>query len=261
MKILFPGMDPYLEQPGVWNQIHTHLISHIQHFLAQKLEPNYYAIIEQLTYISLTSPNGNPPKNRPGKPDVLVLSRPHKQPIGAAVAVMDRTRIKPIVGTLPMLEEVKHRYLKIKRVRDNEVITVIEILSPANKTGRGRREYKEKRQEIFETETNLVEIDLLRKGKSLPMGIMQTNDYRIMVSRGSKRPWVDVYLFSIRDAIPDFPIPLRPGESEPYLPLNDILHDVYEQGRYYLFVDYNYTLTPSVSDKDRKWINTFSPHP
>ena len=128
---------------------------------------------------------------------------------------MQKPHLEPITGVLPIQEEVKHRYLKIKRVGDNEVITVIEILSPANKTGRGRQEYEKKRQEIFRSETNLVEIDLLRQGKPLPMGVTQTNDYRLMVSRGDKRPWADVYLFSMRDTIPDLPIPLHLGEAGP----------------------------------------------
>lgn len=255
MNTPFPGMDPYLEQPGVWNQVHTHLISHIQHFLAQKVEPNYYVVIEQLTYLSLTTPNDTPSHNRPGKPDVLVVSGSPKKTPTEPVAVMDKSHIEPIVAALPMLEEVKHRYLKIKSVGNNEVITIIEILSPANKRGRGREEYETKRQEIFRSQTNLVEIDLLRQGQPLPMGLSQTNDYRIMVSRGHERPWAEIYLFSLRDAIPDVPIPLRQGDEEPVLPLNDILHDIYEQGRYYLFVDYSYTLTPAVSDKVADWIN------
>ena len=37
MPTPFPGMDPYLEQPGIWKQVHTGLIIDIQKYLARLL--------------------------------------------------------------------------------------------------------------------------------------------------------------------------------------------------------------------------------
>lgn len=45
------------------------------------------------------------------------------------------------------------------------------------------------------------------------------------------RPRADVYLFGVRDSIPDIPIPLRPDEDEPVLALNRIVHDLYDRAR------------------------------
>ena len=35
----FPGMDPYLEYPGLWPDVHHNLISDTQDFLAHQLRP------------------------------------------------------------------------------------------------------------------------------------------------------------------------------------------------------------------------------
>lgn len=56
------------------------------------------------------------------------------------------------------------------------------------------------------------------------------SDYRIAISRSWQRPRADLYLFSVRQPIPSFLVPLRPGEQEPVLPLNRILHDLYDLG-------------------------------
>src|SRR5687768_6784864 len=159
MKTPFPGMDPYLEQEGVWNQVHTSLIVSIQQFLAPLVQPNYKVIIEQLTYISLSSPNGDPKPPTTGKPDNLIISPKGYQP-SAAVAVVSPATISPFPAILPMPEEEVHRYLEI-RDKEDDVITVIEILSPTNKRGKGRKQYLDKRADILGSFTNLVEIDLL----------------------------------------------------------------------------------------------------
>lgn len=157
---------------------------------------------------------------------------------------------------------VKQRYLEIRDVATREVITVIEILSPANKRrGDGRRQYERKRQKVLESQTHLVEIDLLRAGDPMPLALPGAAEngppaYRIVVSRSPRRPYADVYLFSLRQPIPNVPIPLRPGDEEPLLPLNDLLHAVYDQGAYDLVVDYGRPPQPPLADEDAAWSQT-----
>jgi len=43
-------MDPYLEQSGIWNQIHTDLIVYIRRHLTSLLRPRYVVAIEQRTF-------------------------------------------------------------------------------------------------------------------------------------------------------------------------------------------------------------------
>ena len=78
-----------------------------------------------------------------------------------------------------------------------KVVTVLELLSPANKSpGEGRRLYEEKRLQVLGTRTHLVEVDLLRGGEPMTMrGNGQGRHYRILVSRSERRPQADLQQF------------------------------------------------------------------
>lgn len=252
MPTPFPGMDPYLESPGIWQQVHATLIVEIQHFLNPLLRPRYYVAIEQLTYLTLLPP----PEDRVGRPDAAaVISSEREMGPGGGAAVAPVAVIEPVVAELPQPEEIKQRHLEIRDAETHMVITAIEILSPANKIGReGREQYEQKRFKILGSLTNLVEIDLLRGGRPMPMKVPYQKDYRLVISRSHHRPQAEIYLFGLRDAIPEIPIPLRPNEEEPRLPLNHLLHDLYDKGSYDLMVDYRRPPSPPVSDDDAGWI-------
>ena len=59
--------------------------------------------------------------------------------------------------------------------------------------------------------------------------------------------------FGLREPIPDIPVPLRPGEIEPILPLNQVLHDLYDRAGYDQVVDYRQPAVPPLSTEDAAW--------
>ncbi len=161
-----------------------------------------------------------------------------------------------MLAEIPMPEEVVERFLEIRSVQTAEVVTVIELLSPANKSNpTGRQEYNDKRQKVLSSKTNLIEIDLLRGGESPPLYWRQEQqcDYRIVVSRAWQRPQVEVYCIGLRQPLPSIPVPLRRSESEPSLELNQLLHDLYDRAGYDLAVDYKQPASPPLSDSDAAW--------
>ncbi len=253
MPTPFPGMDPYLENQGLWEEVHTNLIVEIQHFLSPLVRPYYRVAVERYAYLSLFPVDDSLPV---GKPDVLVLfpGEQESQAMPVATTTTVTATVEPLVAELPMPEEIRPRYLEIREIKTNEVVTVIEVLSRANKThAQGRKKYINKRFKVLESLTHLVEIDLLREGQALPMKISGQNNYRILISRSQNRPQADVYLFSMRDAIPDISIPLRLGEKEPVLCLNQILHQLYDEVGYDLAIDYSQPPVPPLSDEDAVW--------
>lgn len=213
MPTPFPGMDPYLEQPELWNQVHNRLIVAIADALTPQIVPVYHVSIEERVYTS----------NDDSLPINLGL-------------------------------EITERFLEIKSTRTGEVVTVIEVLSPKNKRSKdGRQAYENKRLKIFASNTSLVEIYLLRAGEPMPIFGDAKGDYYILVSRGYGRPDADLYTFTVRDVLPAFPIPLKQGDTEPVLDLQQLLHDIYERARFDLVIDYSQPAKPPLSPEDTAW--------
>jgi len=253
MPTPFPGMDPYLEHPGLWEDVHTRLIVAIADALGPQVRPHYRVAVERRTYLAILASDEF---ELVGKPDVLIASPPGvaapATPTAAAAGII------PQVGELPMPDEIVERYLEVRDIVAGEVITTIEILSPTNKLSReGRRQYERKRLKILGSATHLIEIDLLRAGESFPIRMQNgspISPYYVIVSRAQQRPLADVYLFGLRDRIPEIPVPLRPGEAEPVLYLNTLLHDLFDRAGYEQVIDYRKPLEPAPAPDDAAWL-------
>lgn len=141
-----------------------------------------------------------------------------------------------------------------------EVVTIVEVLSPANKRAvRGRDAYLQKRERLLGSSTHLVEIDLLCTGEPMPMaGALRDLDYRIVVSRQGRRPHADLYMFTVREPIPGFALPLKPQSSEPIVQLNLLLEQVMERAGSSVVLDYHQPPMPAMKPEDESWLNECS---
>src|SRR2546430_586256 len=100
---------------------------------------HYRVDIELRTYIALLTS-----ESLAGISDVLVVSSAHE--VGRPMAPAPAIGTAPQVVEVPMPEEIHERYLVVYEVTTQEVVTVIEILSLANKlTHEGREAYEAKR--------------------------------------------------------------------------------------------------------------------
>lgn len=253
----FPGMNPYLENPELWPEVHSRLIVAIADAIAPALLPNYYVAIEKRIY--LTAPVDNV---LVGIPDVSVVSQGERTAQesdrnATSTATLSKPD-EPQTVTVPLAEEVQERYLEIRDTKTRMVVTTIELLSPKNKRlGEGREAYLRKRQRILTSDTHLVEIDLLRGGKPMPMqGVTQLKDYRILISRSDVRPQAQLYTFNLQDAIPKIELPLKAGENSPIVELKPILDGVYDRGGYRFRIDYGQQTIPTLSMDKVAWVNT-----
>lgn len=248
----FPGMNPYLEHPALWAGVHMLLIAALAESLTPQLRPKYRVAVEVRMYES----SGE--SLLVGIPDVVVKPSPSvtNQPaLNVAVAELST---QPLTVTVPMPEKVKQGYLEIREVATREVVTAIELLSPVNKrSGEGRKDYETKRLRVLGSSTHLVEIDLLRNGKPMPIlnnGI--ESHYRILSSRSDRRPQADLYAFNLQQQIPLFPIPLKSGDTEPLVDLHQLIDTVYDRGGYDLELDYSQQPIPALSEMDAAWADT-----
>jgi len=246
----FPGMDPWLERPGLWPEVHSNLVISLQRVLVPLVRPRYYVAVQQRNVIAVA-----PPERNVIIPDLAVGLRDESFPmIGSSLAAL----AEPIAVEVPVPEMIPEDYLEIVDAANERVITVIEILSPSNKQpGEDRKRYESKRNRIFRIDTNFVEIDLLRDGEPMPFTFLQSNGhlshYRILVKRGDYGRRALLYPFSVRHSIPVFPLPLQPGDAEPPVRLGEVLKEVYDQCGYDYRIDYSRPLEPPLSEADVQW--------
>src|SRR4051812_23765860 len=122
----FPGMDPYLEVQPFWSDLHAALNTAMKAELKKRL-PARYAVWSDV-YIWLHEPDAEMRIKK--KPDVLV-THPSTEP-GSPRGLA--TLAAPATTLLPAVRREGNRYLKIKEIPSGQVVTVVELLSPANKT-------------------------------------------------------------------------------------------------------------------------------
>ena len=246
MRNPFPGMNPYLEQPSLWHQVHNRLIVAIADDLTPQIVPKYRVAIEERVYTSIDD------SLLVGIADVAIS---HSNASGTGLTLTTPKLTQPSKVRVPIPEQVTERFLEVKATQSGAVISTIELLSPKNKRSKeGREAYEIKRQKILGSATNLVEIDLLRQGEPMPILGFAATGYQILVSRGWCRPDADLYNFGLKDRIPSFPLPLRQGEFEPVVDLQRLLNEVYERARFDLAIDYSQPVKPTLPLEQATWI-------
>src|SRR5262249_7000368 len=155
MAMPFPGMDPYLEHPALWPGVHTRLIVALANQLRPRIRPRYVASVEDRVFIE------GPADQR--IPDVWVQRI--REDVAPRMTELAGVATPVIVEGGPL--EVHESYIEILDLyREHRVVTVIEVVSPSNKTaGPGRKSYLEKQGANLASDAHLVEIDLLRRGR------------------------------------------------------------------------------------------------
>ncbi len=241
-------MDPYLENRALWPDFHNSFIAAIREWVAPLVRPRYYVALEERTYLFRSFDI-----EVIGRPDVAVIEGPGARGPSPKERTVAESAVLEV--DLPMMDEVSETYLQVHETATKRVVTVLELLSPANKLhSRGRRKYEKKRERILHSRTHLVEVDLLRDGEPMPLSKQPAPmDYRILVSRSPSRPRAQPYAFSVRQAIPSVPLPLLAGDPEPVVDLNSILHDLYERAGFDLRLDYSAPALPPLQEDDTAW--------
>jgi hypothetical protein len=252
MSTIFPGMDPYLEEPLGWPSLHSRFVVYLADELQSRLQPRYVASVEQRVY--LEGPD------RQVIPEVwLKQDRPAAVPTALAVADADaplRVDVQPL--------EVRETYVAVLDLRTRQrVVTVIELTSPSNKyAGAGRDSYVEKQKEVLASETHLVEIDLLRFGPHVlavpEYTVRRHGSYYYLVSVNRARPprsHFELYPRRLAERLPRFALPLAEGDPDIVVDLQKVFAHAYDAGGYRYRTDYNVPCDPPLSREDQDWAN------
>src|SRR5438552_1246389 len=252
-----PGMDPFLEDPAVFPDLHDNLIAELRNAINAQLPPPYYASSASRVWVE--------PSQRRLGPDVDVL-RPERPGSGAVASPPVATAVArpPVVVRIPK-EEVREIYLDIYAKPGNErLVTTIEVLSLTNKTsaGEGRPQYLQKQREVLASKVNLVEIDLLRGGQHTTVVRLEDAlvkagpfDYHVCVRAFEEPDDFVIYPISLGERLPIVKIPLLPGDGSVPVDLQALLDRCYDMGLYQRRVPYGErTPVPPLSPEQTVWV-------
>jgi hypothetical protein len=245
-------MDPYLE--AHWRDIHARLVIYSCDAIQGVLPDSLRARVEESVLLEL--PDGF--ADHPLYPDVRVVERPKKR--GAAGKPEPSVAVAEPEIVSVELPPVTETFIEIiDRESGNRVVTVIEFLSPSNKTmGRNRDQYLRKQSEICASNANLVEIDLNRTGMhtlAFPMEALTfgRTPYRASVRRPNKPGQSEVYSMPLEARLLTLKIPLRPEDSDVPLDLQALIDQCYRNGAYEDTLDYASEAIPSLTGPDKEW--------
>jgi hypothetical protein len=217
-------MDPYLERPSLWPDVHHRIITAICDQIQMQIVPRYIAQITP--YIAL-----------------------------------EQIEIAPSRRAIVLEAPTRYARIEIRAVNDETLVTAIELLSPVNKRPGvdGADAYEKKRQELFQSSAHLLEIDLLRAGKRpLPARPERLPDdpYFVFLHRREDWPRVGIWPCALQKPLPTVPVPLRRPDPDVVLSLTQVLQQVYRNARYDLQVDYRTAPPPpDLAPEDATWLD------
>jgi Protein of unknown function (DUF4058) len=125
MQSPFPGMDPYLEHPALWPDVHNRLIVALDDDLTDRVAPRYYVGLERRTHLLKADD-----LVFVGRPDPAVAPTVETPALAPQLA---RTSTLMLGVDAPMQDEIAENFLEIHEVKTRKLITIVELLSPVNK--------------------------------------------------------------------------------------------------------------------------------
>jgi hypothetical protein len=214
-------MNPFLEQSDTWRDFHNRFITHLGDRLSGLVSDRYLVKVEVRLYLHQLD--------------------------------------EPVQLEFPAAVVERHAALEIRDRRDRRVVTVLEVLSPTNKRpGADRDDYLAKRRQVVASQTNLVEIDLLRGGTRPDFPSLPACDYYVLVARYADRPKLGFWPIGLRDPLPTVPVPLADDDPSVDLDLKGVLDQTYDGARFDRYI-YNEGPQPPLSTADAAWAREFLP--
>lgn len=176
-----------IERARMWSYFHKDWLLQIRVALRRQLPPDYAVFVESETVLIT-------PDRTAGAllPDLAIA-----RGTAASVAVIPSGATAAVIEADETCETETHYTLVIRRAPNQEVVAVVELLSPSNK-GQGNRfdqqKFLRKRAEYLDAGVNLLEIDALKSGeRTLPPALAALEKYPrtawTLAQAGSRRKY------------------------------------------------------------------------
>jgi hypothetical protein len=150
-------------------------------------------------------------------------------------------------------------YIEIRQLSDGRLVTLLDVVSPANKTTtEGRAAYLDQRRAGKDANANLVEIDLVLQGRptlEYSREGLPDWDYAVTVTRSTHAERYEIYTATLQKRLPRFRLPLAPGDRDTVLDLHTTFARCYDQGGFTAKIDYKCDPRTPLPVEDRRWLN------
>ncbi len=138
-------------------------------------------------------------------------------------------------------------FIEIVDSNDDNVVTLIDFATPANKTEKsGRESYHQTRKTALDAGASAVEIDLVLQGKPLldfSRDGLPEWDYAVTVQRGTQPGRYEIYTSTLEKRLPRFKIPMSAIDRDQVHDLQQTFNLVDEQSSFSI----DYSRLPNVN--------------
>ncbi|MDP1591390.1 MAG: DUF4058 family protein, partial [Prosthecobacter sp.] len=177
---------------------------------------------------------------------------------------------EPPNAASPTIAETQAPQVRRLAIRDldGELLTVIELLSPANKHGAGAVVHQRKRLGLIESGINLVEIDLVRQwglavaqfeedevASSLASENGCLPPHAVLVFRASTPHVRELYGITYTACLPSIRVPLSPEQRDIWLNLQELAETAHHEGQFDLVTRYQNDPEPPLSPEEIIWLD------
>lgn len=247
----FPGMDPWLEAPPVFPNLHSRLVHAIEEALNAQLPKGYVAFSKSRVWVDdeLTR-----------EPDVTLYGR-DDPPANESAAILTLDGLK-LISRRRKSDPIEEPYLEILSDQGKRLVTALEVISLSNKrAGKdGRESYQQKQNEYALSGVNLVEIDLLRRGphvSAISLARLRRRlgpfEYHVGVVVAGDPPTDYAAGIRLADRLPAIGIPLDPGVHPVTIELQPMLDRIVDSSRYTEFFRYTDPPDPPLTAEQQAW--------
>ena len=213
-----PGMDPYLEDEGIWPVFQHHLVLCLYQILLPGLVDRYRARVGQRHYVTeqalFTS----------------VIREEHQEDF---IEIRQRSD-----GRLVTLLDV--------------------VSPSNRTTSSGRQAYLDTRKDGRNGGANLVEIDLVLQGQPMldyARENLPDWDYAVTVTRATQPERHEIYTATLQKRLPRFRLPLAADDRDTVLNLHAAFARAFDQGDFAGKIDYHRDPPTSLAPDRREWLN------
>ncbi|MBT9310700.1 DUF4058 family protein [Leptothoe kymatousa] len=250
MPVMFPGMNPYLEHPDLWPEIHPQFVTALANLLKNEVSDRYLIIIRKRVY------------RVSGEDSLVVGQSAQENRFKGPIAQNGASSQQPIPTYIAVPQTIQEDYIEIVDQHIGTTVTIVETLTPQKKRpGRGRDNYEQRCEAIFGGDTHFVEIDLLRGWEPISAYGPSNIDYRVLVSRSDQRPKAEMYTWQVNAPIPLLTIPIsrsQDGEgtqAQCTVNLKQALDDACAGANYDFSINYERDPIPPLQPDASQWLD------